>query len=164
MKKDGITIVSGGQTGADRGAVDAAIACGADYYGWVPCGRLDELGIIPVQYKNFRETFSSDYLVRTKFNIIESDATIFLYHGKIIKGTHDALLFVKALGVPYIEIDFDIVSGNEAGIMLHEWSGEHGYSRLNIAGPRASDDAEIYGKTFLAIRKMLEIHGECDGD
>lgn len=157
-----ISIISGGQTGSDRGAVDAAIDCGVNYCGWIPCGRRDESGIIPIQYKNFRETFSTDFLVRTKFNIIEADATIFFYHHEIIKGTHDAFIFVENVKSPYIEIDFEIIDVQEAGKRLYEWTKKNGFFRLNIAGARASDDVEIYAKTYAAINLMLKCYGNGD--
>ena len=78
-------IVSG-QTGADRGAFDAAIACGIEYGGWCPRGRLAEDGTIPDWCQNVSETDSAQYPVRTEKNVIDSDGTLIFHsrepHGK----------------------------------------------------------------------------------
>jgi hypothetical protein len=70
-------IVSGGQTGADQGALDAAICCGVEHGGWCPKGRLSEAGPIPARF-NLTETGSKDYLKRTEKNVIDSDPCLFV--------------------------------------------------------------------------------------
>ena len=79
-------IVSGGQTGVDRAALDVAIAIGIEHGGWCPAGRLAEDGVVPPQY-DLRETDSNEYPVRTELNVADSDATLILYEGKLKGGT-----------------------------------------------------------------------------
>ena len=79
-------IISGGQTGVDRGALDAAIALGVPHGGWCPHGRLAEDGIIPARYQ-LRQTDSPEYHVRTEKNVQDSDATLILYRGEMKGGT-----------------------------------------------------------------------------
>ena len=75
-------IVSGGQTGVDRGALNAAIALGIEHGGWCPAGRVSEDGTIPSRYE-MTETDSADYPTRTQQNVIDSDATLILYEQKL---------------------------------------------------------------------------------
>ena len=79
-------IVSGGQTGVDRAALDVAIAIGIGHGGWCPAGRLSEDGTIPSRY-DLQETDSPEYPVRTEKNVIDSDATLLLYEGRLKGGT-----------------------------------------------------------------------------
>ncbi len=74
-------IVSGGQTGADRGGLEAAIYFGLPYGGYVPKGRKSEDGTIPEKYEGLVELGSSDYRVRTELNVEKSDMTIIFCHG-----------------------------------------------------------------------------------
>ena len=79
-------IWSGGQTGVDRAAWDAAMACGLKQDGWVPKGRLAEDGRISKRYQ-YRETESTEYIVRTEKNLRDADATLILCCGKPEGGT-----------------------------------------------------------------------------
>ena len=80
-----LKIVSGGQTGADRAALDWAIANGVDYGGWCPKGRRSEDGTIPSQYQ-LQETLSTDYLQRTEWNVRDSDGTVIFSLGEHLTG------------------------------------------------------------------------------
>ena len=71
----GITILSGGQTGADRAALDFAIEYGLPHGGWCPRGRLAEDGPIDERYE-LTETPSHRYAQRTEWNVRDSDATV----------------------------------------------------------------------------------------
>jgi hypothetical protein len=75
-------IVSGGQTGADRGALDAALECGIETGGWVPKGRLAEDGVIPEKYMGLKEAPSKEPAVRTTLNVRDSDATLIVSRGR----------------------------------------------------------------------------------
>ena len=79
-------IISGGQTGAERGGLDAAIRCGLPYGGWVPKGRRAEDGRVPAAYAGVRETESAAYTARTEANVVDSDATLVLACGLPVSG------------------------------------------------------------------------------
>src|SRR5688572_12994856 len=79
-------IVSGGQTGVDRGALDAAIALGIEHGGWCPRGRLAEDGQIPRRYQ-LTETKTSKYRERTERNVLDSDGTLILFRALLSGGT-----------------------------------------------------------------------------
>ena len=97
-------IISGGQTGVDRGALDAAIALDIPHGGSCPKGRLAEDGRIPDRYL-LTETDSREYFVRTERNILDSDATLILCHGHISGGTEFTLRMAEQHGRPVKVVD-----------------------------------------------------------
>ena len=80
-------IISGAQTGADRGGLDAALADGLSVGGWIPRGRRAEDGRIPVRYVGLTETPTADYRDRTGRNVRDSDATLLFTHGPLAGGS-----------------------------------------------------------------------------
>jgi hypothetical protein len=150
-------IISGGQTGADRAALDAAIAAEFPTGGWVPARRRAEDGVIPARYRNLRETPSSDVAVRTRNNILDSDATLIFSHGPISRGTKLTWDFATEIGRPCKHIDLDEVSEEAAFEEIRSWIEKLDISILNVAGPRASGDAKIYGAVFRMIGRLLAV-------
>ena len=107
MKGDDFTIVSGGQTGADRAALDFAIAHHIRHGGWCPKGRLAEDGRISSIYQ-LRETPSDRYAERTEWNILDSDATVvFSVSTEVYSGTALTLQLAKRLGKPWLHLTRD---------------------------------------------------------
>src|SRR3954462_12829698 len=103
-KRADITIVSGGQTGADRAALDWAIANGIRHGGWCPRGRLAEDGVIPDFYK-LRETVSTEYAVRTERNICDSDGTVIFTVGEQwAGGSKDTAAIATRLKKPWMHL------------------------------------------------------------
>jgi hypothetical protein len=141
-----LTIVSGGQTGADRAALDFAIAHGIAHGGWCPRGRLAEDGPIPPRYE-LKESPSRKYAQRTEWNVRDSDATVLFTLAPQIKGgtalTRD---IVARLGKPWLHLVGDDESGsvvNEAARRLSAFLTEHQVRTLNVAGPRASQEPGV---------------------
>ncbi len=132
-------IISGGQTGVDRGALDAAIELGLSHGGWCPRGRLAEDGRIPDRYQ-LRETESSEYPVRTELNVRESDATLVLFRGRPSGGTDLTIRLAERLGVPLLAIDLD---SDPDPASIGVWLTEHKIATLNIAGPRETQSPGI---------------------
>src|SRR5574344_1431456 len=85
--RNNVTIVSGGQTGVDRAALDAAISLGYPYGGWLPKGRLAEDGPLPDSYVGMQEMPTKNYIRRTEQNVVDSDLTIVICHGTPEGGT-----------------------------------------------------------------------------
>jgi hypothetical protein len=110
-------ILSGGQTGIDRGALDAAIACGFPCGGWCPPGRLVEDGRIPERYPLI-ELKEGGYWQRTLHNILESDGTAILYFSQIEGGTEETLLFCINERKPHKLIDAEEISAERATFLL----------------------------------------------
>lgn len=127
-------IVSGGQTGVDRGALDAAIALGLPHGGWCPSGRRAEGGTIPDRYQ-LEETPSADYAVRTRLNVRESDATLILSAGDPTGGTALTVRLAKKEGRPHLVLDLLADPDPE---VARSWIQATGVRVLNVAGPRES--------------------------
>jgi hypothetical protein len=135
------TIVSGGQTGADRAALDWAISHHVPHDGWCPKGRLAEDGPIPSVY-TLRETGTPRYPERTEKNILESDGTvIFSMTDTVEGGTKLTMELVRRHRKPLLLISAEAKRGHAAG--LRRFIVEQGVKRLNVAGPRASKEPRV---------------------
>jgi hypothetical protein len=150
-------IVSGGQTGVDRAALDAAVAAGLEISGWCPRDRRAEDGTIPSHYP-LRETASRSYAVRTEWNVRDSDATLILVLDRISSGTRLTADSAKSQG-QLLRIEYLCQSSNP-GLLTEELSLEHRVAdviawirrekiqTLNVAGPRGSSRKDVYQKAF----------------
>ena len=99
-----LKIVSGGQTGVDRAALDCALQRGIDCGGWCPEGRLAEDGRIPPAYP-VTELPGGGYPERTRKNVQDSDGTVIIYLGELSGGTEKTLLYCLDEGKPYLLLD-----------------------------------------------------------
>jgi hypothetical protein len=133
-----LTVVSGGQTGVDRAALDAAMAAGLPCGGWCPRGRRAEDGTVPARYP-LQETATRSYPERTERNIRDSDATLVLHAGALRGGTALTVRLCRAAGRPLLRLDPR--TGDAAAVA--DWIRAHGVRRLNVAGPRESEQPGI---------------------
>ena len=147
-------IVSGGQTGVDRGALDAAIALGIEHGGWCPRGRLAEDGRIPDLYC-LEETSSTDYWVRTEKNVVDSDGTLIIYSGQLRGGTELTHRLARKHGKPCLLLD---LQDDPSPRSVRGWIGENGIEILNVAGPRASSVEDIDRHARRLVKAILEDH------
>ena len=153
-------IISGGQTGADRAALDGAIFCGLAYGGAIPAGRKTEAGPLPDDYL-MDEQASTHYPDRTEKNVKDADATLVLSHGKLSGGSALTRRIAENNFKPCLHIDFNQTTMIQAGKRTLKWLRKHQIRVLNVAGPRASTDPKIYDHTFQLIVSLLnETHGE----
>ncbi len=144
-------IISGGQTGVDRGALDAAIFLGIDHGGWCPRGRLAEDGQIPSRYE-LTELDSPKYHVRTAQNVIDSDGTLILYENEIQGGTSLTLRLAKEHDKPCLAID---LTGPVDYPTARRWIADHAIEVLNVAGPRESSAPGIADAALSFIVQLL---------
>jgi hypothetical protein len=103
-------VISGGQTGVDRAALDAAVEVGIPIGGWIPRGRRSEDGFVPHIYP-LAETPTSEYTERTSFNVRDSDATLVLTRGALDGGSLYATKVAIQLGRPCKVVDMDDSEG-----------------------------------------------------
>jgi hypothetical protein len=141
-------VVSGGQTGVDRAALDAALAAGLSIGGWCPAGRLAEDGVIQAGYP-LRETPSDDPAVRTEWNIRDSDGTLILHRPPLVGGTALTAALAERLGKPLLVVDLGRADAADA---VMDWLRSHNIQVLNVAGPRESESPGIGTET----RRLLE--------
>jgi hypothetical protein len=151
-----MTIVSGGQTGVDRAALDVALAVGLPVGGWVPKGRIAEDGPIPDRYPNLREAESADPAERTVLNVRDSDATLILSHGALTGGSRLTMETAVRLKRPVRHVDLTGKSDGSVVAEIREWLRTVDPQILNVAGPRASHDETIGARAAAVLRNVLE--------
>lgn len=154
-------IVSGGQTGADRAALDVALELGLDSGGWVPRGRLAEDGVIPARYPNLVEADSPLPANRTELNVRDSDATVIFSHGAPVGGTALAESLARRYGRLLLRLDLGRMTEADASAALRQWLRRHRPLALNVAGARQSEDAEIYAATRRVLGAALGSETAC---
>lgn len=128
-------IVSGGQTGADRAALDWALQRGVAHGGWCPKGRLAADGPLPEHYL-LRETDSTGYRQRTKLNVRDSEATLIFNTGVLDGGTLQTVRFAQTLGKPHLVAQLDELTQDSVVRRIRVWLTEGQFGVLNVAGPR----------------------------
>lgn len=135
-----LTIISGGQTGVDQAALDWARRRGWPHTGWCPAGRRSETGEIPGRF-HLQETPSDAVGERTLWNVRDSDATVlFASTERLSGGTAQTARFCFDLDRPVVLLAASVFTVGEASILLRRFVARHGVRRLNVAGPRASQD------------------------
>ncbi len=139
-------IVSGGQTGVDRGGLDAAIELGIEHGGWCPKGRRAEDGRIPERYA-LSETSSADYAVRTDKNVVDSDATLIVTRGQLTGGTALTADCARKHGRPLLVVDLATVAADQAAAMVVGFVSDYAVDTLNVAGPRGSKHPALCAQT-----------------
>jgi len=138
------TIISGGQTGVDRAALDVAIRLGIAHGGWVPRGRRTEDGPLPDHYQ-LQEMPTDAYEARTEKNVLEADGTLLISRGSPTGGTDFTRKMALKHGKQLLHID--LTAGQrpaDAGSLIASWVDMNRIETLNVAGPRASGDPAIY--------------------
>lgn len=143
-------IISGGQTGADRAALDAAMEAGLVHGGWLPRGRKAEDGPVPARYR-LQEMASANYRDRTRKNILESDGTLIVSFGPLTGGS----ALTEALAIrhdrPCLHLDLEHITLDRAAVFAQQWLEKYSIATLNVAGPRASGEPRIYA----AVKELL---------
>ncbi len=145
-------IVSGGQTGVDRAALDVAIELGLPHGGWCPLGRRAEDGSIPTHYE-LQETESAAYHVRTERNVIDADATLVLTRGEPVGGTALTVRMASQHGRPLLVVDLAQQPPDLAAVRT--WLRDSSAGMLNVAGPRESQQPGIGRQAAEFLRSVL---------
>ena len=154
-------IISGGQTGVDRAALDVAINLQIRHGGWCPNGRKAEDGIIPHHYHlkeaphhNQENTIDPNqiYNLRTELNVRSSDGTLILTHDTPAGGTLYTIEMIKKYEKPYLIF---YISENNYTDIFNSWINTHNIQILNVAGPRASQATKIYSISYNILQKLF---------
>ncbi len=166
-------IISWGQTGADRGGLDAAIHCDLPHGGWCPKGRKAEDGVIPVEYQ-LKEMVSPEYLPRKKANVFDSDATVIFTNGPLSDGSLKTVAYAHHLKKPYHKVDLLLTTPKKAVVEIMCWLacdeelndyGEYVafppplVCVLNVAGSRESHAPGIQKAVFhLMVDVLIKVN------
>ena len=147
-------IISGGQTGADQAALDAAIKYSFPYGGWIPKGRKTEDGILPDKYK-LKEMPTDSYEKRTEQNVIDSDGTVIISHGKLTGGSKLTQELAEKHNRPCLHVDLNETPAFIAVSKINSWIIGNEIEVLNVAGPRAGKNPKIYDDTRYIIEGVI---------
>ena len=145
-------VVSGGQTGVDRAALDAALELGIPCGGWCPKGRRAEDGPIDVRYP-LKETHSANYRTRTEKNVRDSDGTLLFTWRQPKGGTALTIRFAQKHRKPYLIVDLSVGSDPETA---REWVKGNQIKVLNVAGLRESECPGIYDRTVGFLKEVFD--------
>jgi hypothetical protein len=152
-----LKIVSGGQTGVDRAALDVAIQLGIPHGGWVPKGRVAEDGPLPETYR-MRETATAIYAERTEKNVIDSDGTLIVSRGELTGGSELTRELALKHGRPWLHLDLNRTTAFHSAVRITQWLSAYSIRILNVAGPRASKDPRIYHDTLALLESVYYLN------
>lgn len=150
-----IKVISGGQTGVDRAALDAALGWDIPHGGQVPKGRIAEDGVIPDYYTGLTESCSAEYSVRTEDNVQMGDGTLIFFSDTITGGTSLTVKKCTEHKKPYLCIDSGAFSSDEAAEVVEAWVKKNNICILNVAGPRESECKELYSYTYATMVSLF---------
>jgi len=154
-------IISGGQTGVDRAALDAAMKLGIPVSGWCPRGRKALDGVIPTKYP-LTETRGKSYQTRTKWNVRDSDATLIICRDEPSGGTALTIKYCEQLNRPYMVYQLKAdgttwLDGPEDPYVVQYWLNCHHVQVLNVAGPREGKHCPIYDHAYLFLSEFFKL-------
>ncbi len=149
-------IISGGQTGADRAALDVAIKLGIPHGGWILKGRKAEDGPLPEIYR-LKEMPTESYPARTEQNVIDSDGTLIIARGKLTGGSDYTRQMTLKHRKQLLGIDLNLTSHFDAASLIVSWVKLQWVQVLNVAGPRASKDPRIYSDVMRILEQTIQI-------
>ena len=144
-------VVSGGQTGVDRAALDVALEAGLEIGGWCPAGRRAEDGRVPERYP-LVETPSAEPEERTEWNVRDSDGTLAVFIGSLRGGTELAVQTAHRLAKPLLVVD---LARPTDPAEVARWIAVLGIRTLNVAGPRESESRGIYRRALPLLRGVF---------
>ena len=149
-------IISGGQTGVDRAALDVALRHGIECGGWCPARRLDEFGKVPDRYP-VQELRNGGFTERTLQNVKDSDGTVVIYPVELRGGTEQTVYFCLDLKRPHELIDASKIAAEGAAKLIGDFVDKNKINILNVAGPRQSEWPEGYAYASLALSAFLKL-------
>ena len=140
-------IISGGQIGADQAALDVAIKLDIPHGGWIQKGHKTQGGLLPEKYK-LKEMPTASFIKRIEQNVIDSDGTLILSHGKLTGGSDYSHKMALKYKRQLLHIDLAEIDTPQAAKLLHSWIALNHITIMNVTGSQASEDPQIYKATM----------------
>jgi hypothetical protein len=150
-------IISSGETGAARGALDAAIRLDIPHGGWTIRGRAAEDILLPAEYR-LEEIAGDRWIDAERQNIFDADGTLILSHGRMSRRIGTIRDMAESLTRPWLHSDLKVTGAFEVALTLNEWVIENGVSILNVAGSRASSDPKLQRATSDLLEAFYYLH------
>jgi hypothetical protein len=150
-------IISGGQTGADRAALDVAMRLSIPHGGWIPKGRIAEDGTLPEEYQ-LKEMPTASYPKRIEQNVKDSDGTLIISRGKPTGESDYTQKMALKNKKHLLHIDLNLTTSFDAASLIVSWLKLHRIKILNVAGPRSSKDPNIYVDVFRILEWAFKIY------
>jgi hypothetical protein len=149
-------LISGGQTGVDRAALDAALTLGIPCGGWCPADGRAEDGVIDGRYR-LRPTPRQSSTQRTLLNVLDADGTLIISPPPLTGGTALTLRLALRLGRPHLIVDpgKGPKPKDDADAAIADWLADGAIEVLNVAGPRESEHPGIYGLARTLLMSVL---------
>ena len=154
-------IISGGQIGAEQAALDVAMKLGFPHGGWIQKGRKTESWTLAEKYK-LEEMSTASFKGRIEKNVISSDGTLILSHGRITGGADYSRNMAEKYDRPCLHIDLNDTPAAVSAIRINAWMNKNNIEILNVTGPRASEDPEIYIATIDVLERAYNLSGRKD--
>lgn len=151
-----ITFISGGQTGVDRGMLDACLDNDFPCGGWCPEGRLAEDGPIDEKYP-LQVLPGAGYPERTRENVLDTDGTLVIFQEEVSGGTKSSQKLARSRRKPYLLLDFAELNVEDAAQQAFEFIFDKGLWRINFSGPRASGWPEAHDIAYQFTSKLIEL-------
>lgn len=152
-------IISGGQTGADRAALDVALKFGIPHGGWIPQGRKTEKGPLSETYR-MQEMPTESYETCIEQNVLDSDGTLIIARGRVIEVTDYTRKMTLKHKKQLLGIDLNLTGHFDAASLAASWIKLQRVQVLNVAGPRASEDPQIYSDVVIILDKVVRIFAD----
>lgn len=147
-------IISSGQPGVPRAALDAALKLGISHGGWISKGRTTEDGPLPEQY-DLQEMPDQNPSERTKKNIRESCGTLILTLGKAVKRVEFITKIANRYSKPHLHVDLETTPAFSAATRINDWIVDNGIRVLNVTGPSPSRHTELYQATLDLLQAVF---------
>ncbi len=138
----------------DRAALDVADRLGIPHGGWIPKGRRAENGPLSSKYQ-LEEMPTASYPKRTEMNVLHSDGTLIISHGKLTGGSALTRKLAKKHGRPWVHVDLDKLSLSDVVRVVRAWIERNSIEVLHVAGARASKDPSAYDTTVNILQDLL---------
>ena len=151
-----MTFISGGQTGIDRGMLDACLDLDFPCGGWCPEGRLAEDGPIDSKYP-LEVLAGAGYPERTRENVIDSDGTLILYRTELTGGTRSSQKLARSRRKPYLLLDLETMGIEEAAELASDLIFDEGLWRINFSGPRESEWPTAHDLSYQFTTQLIKL-------
>ena len=150
-------IISGGQTGSERAALDVAIKFNIPYSGWVPLGRNAEDGPISNKYQ-LQEMPITSYFRKTEQNVLHADGNLIISHGSLSRSCAYTKMIALKHVLPWYHVNLTKTAIFQAALLILQWIEINKIRVLNVTGSKASEKSTIYEdvKNVLEAMVLLE--------